>query len=476
MALLAALATQAQNNTSVVSQTGNTQSATAVQAGSYNESTILQQTGISLTPNVGNIASTSQTANGSASQSNQAFIKQLDGSFYNTGSIKQQGGSGNSSTIEQIGNASFGSGGTGAGEGNRASISQTGSGNQNVLIRQNTVLSLGGSQSNTATISQVGNDMDAGAPAPGGTVIEQNNLSIGNSASINQGVINGNATANTATIRQNTNSQRNTAAISQEQSGNSALLLQRDISADNKATIMQLGMMGTAVMTQANQSTNNQSTLTQQATSNGSFGTIDQSTQSYYNRATLEQAGTTDAALISQSNESANNDALIKQGVGGTGNLAAITQINAYAGASAGASTALGAANSATITQNQTTVGKANFANIQQGSIDISPATGTVVVSTGNQASMAQENDMNVADLIQVGVSNKAGVVQNGYSTLKGSIAVGALTTDTAGQFGSNNTLTVQQTGTSVSPQIGNITQIGTGNVGGVYQTASVLP
>lgn len=365
VALLAALTTQAQTNTSVISQTGNMQSATAVQAGSYNDSQIRQATGTSTTVNVGNVASTSQTGSGT-SLTNRAIIDQINGAFNNNAKVKQ-------------------------------TFSGTSGPNIGVVV-----------QSENATL--------------------------------------------------------NMASITQEKSGNAGTVVQTDRSNNNEATIMQLGTTGTAQVLQASQSGYNQATLTQAATSNsGSFGTIAQSTQSYYDRAIIEQAGTTDGALISQSGQSANNDALIKQGVGGINNLAAITQTNAYAGASAGASTALGAANSATITQNQTTVGTENFANIQQGTFDPSPAG--PVVSTGNKASVAQERDMNTTDLLQVGTGNKAGIVQNGYSTLKG---LGMNTT--AGQFGNTNTLTVMQTGSMANPNIGNVTQIGTGNVGTIMQ------
>ena len=60
--LLAAVVNQAQQNTSVVSQTGNAQSASATQTGSANESIIRQLTGTSSVANEGNQASTRQTA------------------------------------------------------------------------------------------------------------------------------------------------------------------------------------------------------------------------------------------------------------------------------------------------------------------------------------------------------------------------------------------------------------------------------
>ena len=137
-------AVQAQTNTSVISQTGNSQSAAATQTGSANESIIRQLTGTSSTPNTGNTAVTTQSGNGRGngflgrgiiSQSNQATIDQLNGSFYNKGSISQSGGSGNQAGIEQNGNGTFFSGGTE--QGNQASISQIGQDNQNVTISQN---------------------------------------------------------------------------------------------------------------------------------------------------------------------------------------------------------------------------------------------------------------------------------------------------------------------------------------------------
>ena len=352
--------------------------------------------------------------------------------------------------------------------GNRATISQTGSDNQQVIIRQNGG-ELGTSQANTADIRQVGSLMD-GAGTLGGTVVEQNNLSIGNSATITQGAEVAGATLNTAVLRQNDDSQRNMASIVQENSGQVAELEQNDESANNQANISQLGVNGDARLTQSGLSGNNVASIKQTAKSDGVLGRIFQGTSGYYNRATVEQAGVGGVGRISQKEESANNDAMIMQGVGGMNNEATIVQTNAYAGGSA----VLGAANSATITQNLTTASSTgNSAVITQGSFDPSPATSSVVVSTGNTASVAQENDANITDLIQVGVGNKAGVVQNGYSTLKG-VDTGNFPNDTAGQFGTNNVLTVQQSGTAGNPNIGNVTQIGTGNVGSITQTVPI--
>ena len=210
----------------------------------------------------------------------------------------------------------------------------------------------------------------------------------------------------------------------------------------------------------------NQATVTQAATARGqSFASVDQGNDSQYKPGhTVEQAGTSDAALISQSVQSAGNDAFIKQGVGGTNNGAAITQTNT------GSGPAYGRGNSATITQNQTTGSQSgNAATITQGSFMASPATGAVVLSTGNRAGITQENELNVANLIQVGTGNKGTVMQSGNSTLKG--VDGMQLNDTAGQFGLNNTLSVTQTGSLGNANIGNVSQIGTGNFSTITQT-----
>ena len=93
----------AQTNTAIVSQTGNAQSATAVQTGSANQSTIDQLTGSATTPNTGNRAFTTQAGTSATTPGNQAFVRQVNGSDYNEARIGQQQGSGNTATIEQQG-------------------------------------------------------------------------------------------------------------------------------------------------------------------------------------------------------------------------------------------------------------------------------------------------------------------------------------------------------------------------------------
>lgn len=379
IALFLTVVARAQTNTSVVSQTGTRQSATAVQVGSGNNSLIRQITGTSTTANVGNEAITTQTGTGSP-VTNQVIINQSNGAF-----------------------------------------------------------------SNTATVSQTFS------------------RSTG-------------ATPNVATVEQGQNASRNAATITQSGSNKVAEIQQIIGSADNAAVISQLSATGdgNAVIQQSTQSGHNQGRITQSGTSQIQYGIIYQNETSYYNQAILLQAGTSDVALISQSFESANNEATIRQGVAGTNNLATINQTNAYDGMSAGASTRVGAANSASISQNQTTASSmGNSAVITQGSFDPSPATGTVVISAGNQAITAQENDVNVSDLLQVGVGNTATVTQNGNSTLKGVDGMAGVNS-TAGQYGDTNTLTVTQSGTLANPNVGNVTQIGTGNVSTISQRVPV--
>ena len=158
----------AQTNTATVSQTGNAQSATAVQTGSANQSTINQLTGTATTPNTGNRAFTTQSGTSPTVPGNLAFVRQINGSDYNEARIGQQQGTGNTATIEQQGSAANRTGGTAlrgnvaaspstTDAGNYASISQTGTGNNQTLIRQNAG-ALGGSQANYGVIRQVGDN------------------------------------------------------------------------------------------------------------------------------------------------------------------------------------------------------------------------------------------------------------------------------------------------------------------------------
>ncbi len=470
---------QAQNNTSVVSQTGNSQSATVVQVGNANQSVIEQLTQTATTPNMGNVASTSQVATATGSEVNQAFIRQLNGSDYNQGSIRQSGGAGNRAIIEQNGSASYRGGGTqlfgsimtpaDPDAGNQASISQTGAGNGDASngsitsVRQNAG-SDGGSRANYARIWQVGNRNLS-------TFIDQNNLSVGNVATIDQGVGNGGATGNSAIVLQTDDSQRNRADITQEANGQTALVLQQLQSLDNRATVGQVGALGFANINQVDKSENNQATADQTTTAIGSYATINQTDQSYHNRAQISQSGSTDAALINQSTQSANNDALIRQGVGGTNNNADITQTYAYAGGSTGASTGLSGGNSATISQNQTTASSiGNTASIQQGfDGGLSPITNQVVISAGNQATISQENDVNVANVAQGGQQNQLLIQQAGNSTLRG-VLIEPLLPNPAVQYGNTNVLIVSQAGTSGVPNMANISQIGNGNTATVGQ------
>ena len=74
----------------------------------------------------------------------------------------------------------------------------------------------------------------------------------------------------------------------------------------------------------------------------------------------------------------------------------------------------------------------------------------------------SQENNSNVTNLLQGGSSNQATVTQRSYSTLK-CVDTGLIVNLLAGQWGNNNILTVQQNGTMVMPNIGNVIQIGIG-------------
>ena len=285
--------------------------------------------------------------------------------------------------------------------GNQASITQTGAGNGDLnagsatSIRQNAGLQ-GGSAANSAMIRQIGNNN-------GGTVIDQNNLSVQNQATIGQGVGSGGATNNSASVTQTDNSRRNQATVGQEGSAKTAEMRQSLISADNRISVTQTSVDGTAIVYQTDNATHNEATVGQTGMGSGNSATIYQTDQSHYNQATIGQTGLNSGAFINQSTQSANGKAEIEQGTGGSNNNAVITQTYAYEGGSAGANTGLGTSNQARIVQNRTTSSQTgNTASVQQGfEGGTSPVTGQATVSTGNKATVSQENDENGMNLAQ---------------------------------------------------------------------------
>ncbi|MBO0931581.1 beta strand repeat-containing protein [Fibrella aquatilis] len=479
---LGAFTTLQAQNTSTVNQSGKNQSTDVQQKGAGNNSVITQRTGTAGVMNEGNKAITFQQAN-STSQTNQATINQLNGADFNQGTIRQTTGSGNTATIDQNGGNGFRSGGAQlyggspvgpgpANAGNEASITQTGSGNGDVnagsvtSIRQNAGIA-GASAANSATIQQIGSNN-------GSTVIDQNNLSIQNRATIRQGAVNGGVTNNGAVVLQTNNSQRNGATVGQEGSAKVAEVRQTDVSTDNRVNVKQTDVNGVALVYQTNNATYNEATVEQTGAGSGNGATVFQTDQSHYNQATIGQTGQNSAAFIDQSTQSANNKAAIEQGAGGSNNSAAIVQTYAYAGGSAGANTGLGTSNQASIVQNRTTTATTgNLAQVQQGfSGGISPVTGLNVISSGNQATINQENDMNATNLVQGGTANTATVAQKGNSTLRG-LPTDPMITNPALQYGNNNGLTVTQTGTTTIANMANVNQIGNNNTGTITQTGS---
>ena len=468
-----AAALQAQN-TATVSQNGNSQSNTIDQSGSNNQTLIRQLTGTALLANTGNKVGVTQQATATLPLRNQAFIDQINGADYDQATIGQTMGSGNIATIEQAGGHGFRSGGTSLadpasvsggtdGTGNVASITQTGAGNDQTTIKQNAGVR-GGSGANVARITQVGNTNL-------GTVIEQSNRSFGNLATIAQGSGSGGATANTAVVLQNDDSQHNRASVVQEGANKIADVQQTTGSSHNQLQVSQLGIDGFATVYQTDQADHNQATVGQTSSSNGgSNATVYQTNVSAYNTAFVEQKGTVDNALINQSEQSKNNVASIAQGVGGLGNSAVITQTYAYDGAGNG--TGLGTGNTARITQNQTSPSSTgNQAEVTQGFAGgISTVSGNTVISDNNGVVIGQENDLNVAKVMQGGVSNQAGVTQRGWSTLKG-LDSGEIINDVAEQLGNLNVLSVTQTGVAGNPATASVRQVGIGNVGTIIQT-----
>lgn len=82
-----ALTLQAQN-TSSISQNGNSQSNTITQTGSDNETVVRQLTGTALSANTGNQASVTQKATATPPTKNQAFIDQINGADYDQATIE----------------------------------------------------------------------------------------------------------------------------------------------------------------------------------------------------------------------------------------------------------------------------------------------------------------------------------------------------------------------------------------------------
>ena len=116
--------------------------------------------------------------------------------------------------------------------------------------------------------------------------------------------------------------------------------------------------------------------------------------------------------------------------------------------------------------QNQTTNSvQGNVASIQQGfDGGISTVTGQAAVSSGNQANISQEGDVNTAQLMQGGVGNRASATQTGNNVLKGVDTDLIIPNEMAGQFGNQNILTVTQMGGTM-PNRANVNQIGNANV-----------
>jgi hypothetical protein len=475
-ALLAfAAAAQAQNS-STLNQIGNSQSATITQTGSNNNSSVRQITGTGTGANTGNVVEVLQNATSTLPTTNQVLIDQINGADYNKAVVQQTISSGNSATIVQAGGNGFRSGGTSlntgtwgspsaADAGNYAFIGQTGAGNNQTSIVQRAGVD-GKSQANYAKIQQTGSNNLI-------TAIEQSNNSVGNSALIEQGATNGGATRDNAVVLQNDNSQQNKAKVTQEGADKVAEVRQTTTSSLNSALIKQFGVDGIANIYQIDNANNNEATIDQKSTSSGlNTANIFQTQNSAYNQATIEQAGTggTGAALINQFDQSKNNVATIQQGASGINNVAAITQTYS----NDGASTSYGTGSTATIQQNLTTSSTTgNLAEIQQGfNGGTSPLPGGgSVVSNKNQASLVQENDLNVTNLLQGGTENEVTATQTGYSTIKG-IDSGMTINPTAQQIGNNNKLIVNQAGSMTVSNLANIFQTGSFNSSTISQAA----
>lgn len=474
LTLLAVAAAAQAQNTATLSQNGNDQSATFSQTGNGNVATVRQLTGSASSPNVGNVASVTQTAN--ASPTNQVFIDQLNGADYNQATIQQSGGSNNRAAIEQNGGNGFRSGGStlqaaGLGsaplatDGNYGAIRQVGSGNNQTTIYQNAG-PLGGSGANYGNIVQLGSNN-------GLTVIDQQNNSTQNRAQIEQGLIGAAGTGNSGVVRQSDNSSLNLGLIKQAGESQTAEVLQTSVSAENEARVDQSGQSGLALIYQTGDASNNQAEVTQVSNSaQPNAASIYQTDQSYYNQATVLQAGNNSVAQIIQNFSSANNVGIIEQGALGNNNLATIQQTYAWEGGSAGSTASYGSGSTANIQQNLTTSSTlGNVAVVEQGFINgLSPVDGSTIVTKKSVITIGQENDVNVAQVQQGGENNQVTATQSGYSTIKG-IDNGQLVNNFAQQIGNNNTLTVTQAGSASVLNQANIYQVGSFNTSTVIQT-----
>ena len=304
--------------------------------------------------------------------------------------------------------------------------------------------------------------------------------------------VNVEVTSNTATVDQ-TNSSTNDAFIRQFSNTNTATILQTGASSmSNVASVQQgdgtdlAGQSGnTATVTQTGLSTGNLGTIMQ--TSQSATASIRQESSAINNLASIKQVtGTGSQAYVYQGGASSNTATV---GQWGNSNYTEVTMIagggpvnDSYAIVNQGSSAANGNGDkafiymnsnvysgTATINQNQTVAGQANFAQIDMSTTSL------------NLAKISQEGSFNEAGIAQTGVgSNTATVSQNGDYNVVGGPSTGFYSgksgspawaphkaAGSAYQEGTGNSLTVMQTaatgvGTATVYNDARLSQIGT--------------
>ena len=452
----------------------------ALQTGSGLKATISQG---GTSPVTNNSATTNQTGT-----AHTATITQNDVSTFNRAYATQKNGpsgpGSNSATISQ----SNGSGGAAArgdsktlvtgNVGNYAGTFQTGSGNKATVNQDgpDSKANLGEitqqGSTNTGTITQsqaaksgIAQILQGVEPAP---VVDV----TGNNATINQD-ISTNAFAitkqlsngNTADVDQSgINSKNNKSYITQGdgtdvigQAGNTAVVSQNGgsggESSANSATIVQTGHGNPEIagIYQTNVSKNNVGSINQ-ITGTGSDARIYQQYTSSDNKASITMYGNFHGGQIFQQYASSNNEATVKQGNASSASDHGVAYI--YQTTNVSSSTA-------TLNQNQSTGGAYNKGQIFQ--------TGGSGTTTGNLATLTQENSYNNAGLKQTGTgSNTATVGQTGSYNVVGGPGTGgavSLPNGSALQDGFKNSMTVTQmaaTGTAAVHNTALLSQTGT--------------
>ncbi len=470
--------------TSTVSQVGTptTNSANigiAIQSGTGHISTITQ--------NTSNYNRAGVTQAGTGPGSNTAVISQSNGSGGNslrggdpTSSVV---GSGNWSGIWQLGNGNNGR----IRQNNTATTQNFAEMWQQGTFNIGDIQQSRGTD-NRAEIFQGNEQRGGGPPAGNlpSVDVEENTADIDQERGIgNDAIIRQFANENYAEVNQNAaTSKSNVANIQQGdgtdvsgQSENEAIIEQNNISEFNVATILQLGSESKAEINQdgvggSGGSKTNVASITQTIGSNENEARIDQSSGnslfSERNTASILQKGEDGKTHIRQTVGTVDSQATIEQGVGSDNDEAYIWQGRASFG-------------TASITQNLTATGRDNIASIQQGD-------GTAGQGSSLSATIAQEGSRNDARLLQTGSGSNATLTQTGNNNKITGPSTGTTPSGGEGallggayavQNGDNHRMTITQTspgGTNNTIfNTADVQQLGTGNVLVGSQTAQTV-